>query len=92
MNKRRGVITISTVISIVGGMAVGIVWVVGYVNTAVAPVQASVDQAKTENAAYEANVDSQVSAINTKLDFLLGKYGVKYEASSGKIDVSTSTN
>lgn len=81
MNKIKGAVALTTLFTVVSAAAVSIVWVISYVGMQVAPVQAEADQ----NSRDIAQLQTSVGEINTKLDFILGKYGVTYSETQDKV-------
>jgi hypothetical protein len=74
---RKGAVGIATLISVVmgavTGAAVSVVWVVSYVNTAVAPVQAQANSNTTEIASISKETDDTNQKVNALYDFFLNK-------------------
>lgn len=72
-DSRKAVITIGTVISVMGGMAIGIAWVVAYVNTAVAPVSAQTNLNTANIAGLIQKTDDTNDKVNQLYDYFITK-------------------
>jgi hypothetical protein len=78
--KKTGSVGIGALLTIVGGSLTMMAWVIMYVQGQVQPVAAQSQASQTA-----------ISEINTKLDFILGKYGAEYSQTYGKIIIASSS-
>lgn len=88
MVNKEGGISLATLFTIVGAVVASILWIMGYVAMAIAPIKAEAD----ENSAQISNITSEVATANVKLDFILGVYGAKYSPQTQTVIEASSTH